>query len=102
MLSILNRRCFSILHRFDFPFQFTNSYKEQANCLKILHSFTEKVIKERREKLVENGGGLDDLKTKATLLDILMQSTVDGNPLTDMEIREEVDTFMVEVIHRSH
>lgn len=97
MLSILNRRCFSIPHRLDWSFRFTNLYKKQINCLKILHSFTDKVIKERRKRLLENGAGLDDSKTKKTLLDILMNATIDGKALTDMEIREEVDTFMVEV-----
>ena len=36
------------------------------------------------------------IRKKDALLDVLLKSTVNGVPLTDAEIREEVDTFMFE------
>lgn len=30
-------------------------------------------------------------------MDVLLKSTIDGKPLTNSDIREEVDTFMFEV-----
>lgn len=36
------------------------------------------------------------IKKKMALLDVLINSTVDGRPLNTEEIREEVDTFMFE------
>lgn len=36
------------------------------------------------------------IRRKLALLDVLFQSTIDGKPLNDMEIREEVDTFVFE------
>lgn len=34
------------------------------------------------------------VKRNLALLDVLLQSSVDDQPLSDMDIREEVDTFM--------
>lgn len=71
--------------------------------IKALHDFTDKVIIARREKLFngsvsvandeEGFGG----RKKMALLDILLQSTIDGQQLTNEDIREEIDTFMFEV-----
>lgn len=89
--------------RYDFLFQFTPTYQKQKKLLKILHGFTDKVIIERRKKLMESKPEelvIDDEfmpKKKMALLDVLLHSTIDGKPLSNMDIREEVDTFMFEV-----
>lgn len=85
--------------RQDLIFRFTNLYKQQTSALKILHSFTDNVIKERREKLVAQKNEFidEETATNKTFLDILLQGTIDGKPLSNLDIREEVDTFMFEV-----
>lgn len=71
--------------------------------IKALHDFTDKVIVARREKLlngnveVEHSDEVLGARKKMALLDLLLQSTIDGKPLTNEDIREEIDTFMFEV-----
>uniref|UniRef100_W8BKP5 Cytochrome P450 4ae1 n=1 Tax=Ceratitis capitata TaxID=7213 RepID=W8BKP5_CERCA len=82
-------------------------YEKQMGGIEIMHTFTERIIEERRvalqnksnsksaaihSELAENG-----IKQRMALLDVLLQSTTtDGQPLTDAQIRDEVNTFMFE------
>ncbi|XP_022918968.2 cytochrome P450 4d2-like [Onthophagus taurus] len=76
---------------FPITYMFTKDYRIERHYLKILHNHTNSVIKRRREELIKN----DHPKQKRlAFLDLLLQSTLDGKPMTDEEIREEVDTFM--------
>lgn len=73
-------------------------YKKEQKCIKILHEFTDGVIRKRRENLLNqnqnnNAESVEDKKEKKALLDILLSSTIDGQPLSNLDIREEVDTF---------
>lgn len=102
---IICQRMMSIWQRSDFFFGFTKAKKRQDYCLNVLHTFTNDIIEKRRESIlneVEAGEmeNLDDdeigIKKRLALLDVLLKSTVDGEPLTNAEIAEEVDTFMFE------
>lgn len=83
--------------RFDFIFKLTAFHVRQKKLLKIVHGFTDDVILTRRARLTASddyGSDEIDLKQKPALIDILLRATIDGSSLTDMDIREEVDTFM--------
>lgn len=112
LAHIIHIRTYDFLSRYNFFFRLSANYKKQQEALKVLHGFTDKVIIKRREELMrktmENNNESESnkyvneeeefgIKKKMAFLDVLLQSTVDGLPLTNMDIREEVDTFMFEV-----
>lgn len=97
--EIFIQRRFSPLKRSSFIYQFTGMYRREKKALEILHGFTDQVIRSRRDELLnrisQESFDIDvNSKKKVVLLDILLQATVDGKSLTNMDIREEVDTFM--------
>lgn len=103
--NIVSERHFNFLLRSNWIFRISPSYFKQQTHLKILHGFTDAVIIARREEITKsryttycNKSSDNDVgaKKKMALLDVLLQSTIDGKPLSNMDIREEVDTFMFE------
>lgn len=62
--------------------------------MRTLHGFTDKVISARRRERVEHERNEIEDTQKPNLIDILLQSTIDNKPLSNKDIREEVDTFM--------
>uniref|UniRef100_T1PFX1 Cytochrome P450 n=1 Tax=Musca domestica TaxID=7370 RepID=T1PFX1_MUSDO len=103
---ILHKRSFSFWQRNNIFFKFTQDGRKRDACLKILHDETHRVIKLRRKMLedskitsmLEAEKSCDSFgqKKRFAFLDMLLISQMEGVPLTDREIREEVDTFMFE------
>ncbi|XP_025265751.1 cytochrome P450 4C1-like, partial [Camponotus floridanus] len=64
----------------DLLFSLSSQGRKQKKVLKILHGFTEKIIAEIK-------------KNRLAMLDLLIAASRE-NSLTDLDIREEVDTFI--------
>ncbi|CRK94499.1 CLUMA_CG008004, isoform A [Clunio marinus] len=99
--NIIFLRMFDSLKQFQFIYQFTKMYQREQKALKLLHDFTDSVIVSRRKELestshADNNENDFGIKKRTAFLDLMLQSTIDGNPLTNSDIREEVDTFMFE------
>ncbi|XP_065075229.1 cytochrome P450 4d2-like [Ochlerotatus camptorhynchus] len=103
--AIVFWRMFNVVHRNDVLFRLNSKFGSYSRCLRTIREFTLSIIEKRREALTDSDGKGECLpeetgdvlmgsKKKMALLDILLQTKIDGSPLTNEEIREEVDTFM--------
>lgn len=99
--EIVSLRMRHVLLGNDFFFSLSPYKKTQNEALEILHGHTRKVIETRRNQLenekvkIENNEDIG-LKNKYAFLDLLLLAEVDGKPISDESVREEVDTFMFE------
>ncbi|EDW00809.1 cytochrome P450 4e5, mitochondrial [Drosophila grimshawi] len=96
----INMRAYDPLMRTNWIHRLTGSYVEFSKTLKILQDFTNEIIEKRIEahrtgtaKKIE---GDEFSRKKMAFLDTLLSSTIDGRPLNQQEIYEEVSTFMFE------
>ncbi|CAG9771771.1 unnamed protein product [Ceutorhynchus assimilis] len=102
LCSIIVDRIFSPLHPLLYPITW-NYYKEKR-ALKVVHAYVEDVISQRieekskknlnkdRHKMEEDFG----LKRRLAFLDLLLETTIDGQLLSKRDLRDEVNTFMFE------
>ncbi|KAF5277804.1 hypothetical protein FQR65_LT03785 [Abscondita terminalis] len=99
MCRILIERMLSF-KMIDFIYKFSKDYSKEQKALGFLHGMSDSVIKTRREELQSQSSSDltiehdSETKKRVAFLDILLTSQVDGVPLTNEEIRNEVDTFM--------
>ncbi|XP_058449664.1 cytochrome P450 4c3-like [Malaya genurostris] len=105
MSNIIFKRLFSMTREYSIFFRASKAAQRQKATLSVLHGFTDMVIRERKTQLQNDLQSqrltqqkLDETdvygKRKMTLLEILLNVSVDGHGLSNTDVREEVDTFM--------
>lgn len=91
---IIADRFFSPLKASDFIYHLTNDYREEQKRLKMMHNFTNHIIAQRKEERKKQ----TEEKKRPAFLDMLLKvNEAENNVLSDLELREEVDTFMFAV-----
>lgn len=101
------QRIFSWWKRFDWLWPLSKDYQTNRKAVNILRAFNETVISQRKKQLIaqQQGNNNDSDKTgdevtpkrRPVFLDMMLSATVDGVPLTDQEIGDEVSTFVFAV-----
>ncbi|XP_029356961.1 cytochrome P450 4V8 [Echeneis naucrates] len=98
MSDIISRRQRTPWFWPDFVYNYFGEGREHDRTLKILHSFTYKVIRERAEDIsnAESDSNSDQgMRKRQAFLDMLLKTTYeDGSKMSHQDIQEEVDTFM--------
>lgn len=95
MCRIIVDRYFNVIK--ILMFVCSKDYFKEKKALKVLHEYTDSIIKLRWQAMIHSKD-VSGKKKRLAFLDLLLEAEIDGRPLTDTEIREEVDTFMFEVI----
>lgn len=122
--EIVQTRQVKVWYHPDLLFRMSKLYREHQSCIKTLHGFSNRVIKERKAEIADqnnnqnnnnNSNNVKNLnfqedadenkyeildfprKKRLAFLDLLIEASKDGKELSDEDIREEVDTFMFEV-----
>lgn len=98
LLKIIDKRVFDPFFKYDFIWKQTSYFKEQEKYLNYINTFVDEIVKNRHKELLKQQLTISDLKNKKlTLVDSLLLSKIDGQPLTNEDIRGEVNTFMFAV-----
>ncbi|XP_029650885.1 cytochrome P450 4F22 [Octopus sinensis] len=91
---LLGKRAFNVLHYITWIYKLSSDGKKFLKLCDQVHEFSENIIKARRKTLEKNPDAIRN-KRKVDFLDImLLARDSNGVGLTDLDIRNEVDTFM--------
>lgn len=95
--KLIMERVIVIWKKINLLFHMTGGYLLEKRTIEALHKATNDVIMARRDLLMKKNEHDADVERRKCFLDILLESTIDGKPLSNSDIREEVDTFLFEV-----
>ncbi|XP_066257309.1 cytochrome P450 4d2-like [Euwallacea similis] len=87
LCEVIQNRMTSAWKIHDFCFRFSRDYFREKSALAVVDGMFDLIVQKKLEKTSVKG-------EKKTMLDLLMEITIDGKPLSRDDLREEINTFM--------
>jgi len=91
VLDCIKQRMDSPIYKFDVLYNLSSVGKRYHEGIKDLHTYTAKIIEERKKKRSNEHFNENEF---VDFLDMLLKTQEESNGLTDEEIRDEVETFL--------
>lgn len=104
LLKILVDRIFSPILSNGFLYLFSETYRKEKHCLKVVHEYTRTIINKRKAEFYSDSKNYEQSvdsfgrKKRRAFLDLLLEYATRDSSFTEDDITQEVDTFMFEVI----
>lgn len=98
--TIVYKKMFNPIYGTESLFRFTKYHSLFEESLRVVSETTQKVISSRRKYYEEHPEELIDytnevgVKKRMPLIDTLLRTNVDGEPLSNRDIEDEVNTFL--------
>ena len=104
LVQQVSDRALNFLYRSDFIYWHTSHGRKMKDLCKVVHSHAENIIAKRRTSLASADKAIGDIVPDDSaptkhydFLDILLLARdEEGNGMSDLEVRNEVDTFLFE------
>ncbi|RDD42232.1 Cytochrome P450 4B1 [Trichoplax sp. H2] len=93
--KLVTERPFNIFYHSDWIYSITSAGRKFYSNVQLTHEFTENVIRKRQGELSSSHDDGSKMKKHLDFLDVLLKATYEnGEGLSLLEIRNEVDTFL--------
>lgn len=95
---ILTKRIIQPWYHNDFVYSWSKLAREQRRTVQELHKLSTRVIRDRKKLFSDDREISYSGRKRLAMLDLMLKAKYDGADIDDEGIREEVDTFIFEVI----
>lgn len=92
--SISAQKFCYLVYNNPMTYKWTKKFKQEQNVMKIINNYTDKFFQERRDILNQRNDKNVQNDMQTVYLDVLFEATIDGKPLTQQMMRDEINVYI--------